>query len=101
MHQHAMPLRQLLVDQRRRLVERRDALRKERHLDRVRRFALRHIGQHADNRPVETLRVLQIADEQSRNYLALLPARRHLSVQLDGPTDIASTSRHEPPTTAY
>src|SRR6266436_3431372 len=101
MHQHAMPLFELVVDQCRSLFERHDSLRQERHVNSLRRLALRHIRQHADNRPAKTLRVLQIPDEQPRNYLALLPARRHWTVQLDGPTDIASTSRHEPPTTAY
>src|ERR1700731_690507 len=101
MHQYLMPHLELVVDQLRRLVERRDTFRKERHVNRLRWFALRQVGQHVNNRAAKLLSVLQIADEQPRNYLALLPARRHWNVQLDGRTDIASTSRHEPPTTAY
>src|SRR5277367_764008 len=84
MHQHAIPPREFVIDQRRRLVKRHDALCQERHLDRLRRLALRHVGQHADNGAVEFLRVLQIADEQARNYLALLPTRRHTRCSLTG-----------------
>src|SRR5580704_207449 len=101
MHQHLMPKFELVVDQLSRLVERRDTFRQERHMNGLRRFALRHVGQHADYSPAKLLRILQIADEQPRNYLALLPALRHQNVQLDGRTDITSTSRHEPLATAY
>src|SRR5208282_978034 len=78
MDQHAMPQREFFLYQRRRLVERRDPLCKERHVDRLRRFAVRNVGEHGDNRPLELERVLKIADEQARNYLALLPTRGHL-----------------------
>src|SRR5580700_9107778 len=101
MDQHLMPEFELVVDQIRRLVERRDTFCQERHVNSLRRFALRHVGQHVDYGPAEPLRILQIAHEQPRNYLALLPALRHQTVQLDGRTDITSTSRHEPPATAY
>src|SRR5579862_96740 len=101
MHQHLMPQFELVIDQLRGFVERHNALGKEWHVNSLRRLALRHIRQHADNCSAKLLRVLQIADEQPRNYFALLPARRHQTVQLDGRTDITSTSPHEPPTTAY
>src|SRR5580658_11159145 len=101
MHQHSMSIRELGFDQRCRPVERHDTLRQERHVNSLRRFALRQVGQHSDNRAVELLRVLQIADEQTVNNLALLPTRRHVTVQLDGLADIASTSGDESATTAY
>jgi len=88
MHQQAMPQRELFVDQRRRLVQRHYSLRKERHVNRLRRSPSGKSGSTLIIVPSNFCAFLQIADEPTPK-LSRSPANSpHSIAQLDGPTDI-------------